>query len=229
MKSRSLPKSTFDFLTTLSKNNNRDWFNDNKDLYLKEYQHMINFADDLLIEMQKHDIIETASGKACLHRIYKDTRFSKDKVPYKTNWSGSFRRATKEKRGGYYFHLEPGNSFLAGGFFSPNAEDLKRIRQDIDYNYEDWNIILSSKKTKNSFRTLLGNQLTSSPKGFPKDHPAINLLRYKQFILKHRFTDEEVLSPGFINQISNTFQDLRPFFDHMSEILTTDANGISIL
>ena len=229
MSSESLPKSVFKFLTLVEKNNNREWFAENKATYLNELQHVISFADNLLAKMQSHDMLETQTGKACLHRIYKDTRFSKDKLPYKTNWSGSFIRATKEKRGGYYFHLELGNSYLAGGFFNPNSDDLKRIRQDIDHNYEEWYSVLNSDASKSTFGELSGSKLTTTPKGFDKDHTAIELLRHKQFILKHRFTDEEVLQPNFSTLLNESFKQLRPFFDLMSEILTTDANGISIL
>ncbi len=224
-----LPKSVFDFLDLVKNNNNREWFAENKNTYLNELQHVISFADNLLIKMQSHDLLETQSGKACLHRIYKDTRFSKDKLPYKTNWSGSFKRATKEKRGGYYFHLEMGNSFLAGGFFNPNNEDLKRIRQDIEHNYEEWYSILNSQDCTSTFRELSGSKLTTSPKGFDKSHIAIELLRHKQFILKHNFTNEEILDPNFSSILNESFKKLRPFFDHMSEILTTDSNGISII
>src|ERR1700746_1869465 len=111
--------SALDFLKQVKKNNNRDWFNDHKEKYLTEHEGIIKFADALLFEMNKHDVIETASGKKSFHRIYKNTRFSKAKTPYKTNWSGSFKRATKKRRGGYYFHIEAGNSFVAGGFWGP--------------------------------------------------------------------------------------------------------------
>lgn len=224
----TIQQSSFDFLKQLSKNNNRDWFNEHKNEFITEQQKMIVFSDALLSLMNKHDLIETASGKESLHRIYKDTRFSKDKTPYKTNWSGSFRRATKELRGGYYFHIEPGNTFMAGGFWGPNIDDLKRIRQDIDYNYEEWDDLFSSKIIQEHFGGLVGSQLTTSPKGFDKDHPGIEYLRYKQFILKHRFTDEEVLASDFVTNINQSFIKLRPFFDHMSEILTTDANGVAL-
>ncbi|MGZ4157514.1 MAG: DUF2461 family protein, partial [Bacteroidia bacterium] len=96
--------SNLDFLKQVKKNNNRDWFNSHKEKYLSEHEDIIAFADALLYEMNKHDVIETPSGKKSLHRIYRDTRFSKEKTPYKTNWSGSFKRATKRRRGGYYFH-----------------------------------------------------------------------------------------------------------------------------
>lgn len=224
-----IPKSSLDFLKDISKNNNREWFNKNKDRYLREYENMIAFADALLTEMRKHDHIETASGKDSLFRIYRDTRFSKDKTPYKNYWAGSFKRATKKLRGGYYFQIEPGNSFAAGGFFSPGPADLLRIRQDIDMNYADWKKLLSGKTIKTLFGELKGEKVTSAPKGFSKDNPAIGLLRHKQFYLQRNFTDKEVLNPDFLQHLNKTFKGLRPYFDYMSEVLTTDLNGVSKL
>ncbi|MBL7892656.1 MAG: DUF2461 domain-containing protein [Bacteroidia bacterium] len=224
----TIPASVFYFLKELSKNNNRDWFAKHKDRYISEHECMIAFADALLAEMNRHDHIETPSGKRSLYRIYKDTRFSKDKTPYKNNFSGGFRRATKKLRGGYYFHIQPGNTYVAGGFFGPNPEDLKRIREDIARNYEDWRKLFADKSFKQTFNKLQGEQVQTSPKGFSKDHPAIDLLRYKQFILKHSFTDKEVLAPGFLEQVNKTFKSMRPFFNYMSEVLTTDLNGVEV-
>ncbi len=164
-----------------------------------------------------------------MYRIYKDVRFSKDKTPYSTYWGGGFRRATKQLRGGYYFHIEPGNTYLAGGFFAPSTDYLQRIRQDIDLNYDEWREMLSQKTLVNTFGKLNGSQLTSAPRGYAKDHPAIDLLRYKQFYLKHKFTDKDICSPDFVKKVNDGFKKLRPFFNYMSEVLTTDANGVSIL
>ena len=229
MKNVLIPPSSLNFLKELKKNNNRDWFNKHKDRYLSEHQHIIAFADAFLAEMNKHDNIETPTGKKSLHRIYRDSRFSKDKTPYKVNWSGSFTRATKSLRGGYYFHIEPGNSFLGGGFWQPNPEDLKRIRQEIEFNAGELRKILKSKNFINTFGTLQGEQVKNAPKGFSSDHPDIDLLKYKQFLISHRFTDKEVLSPDFLKQANETFKKMRPFFDYMSHALTTDLNGVSLV
>jgi uncharacterized protein (TIGR02453 family) len=223
-----IPKTTFAFLNTLSKNNNRDWFANHKDIYTKEQSHIIDFADALLHELNKHDIIETPSGKKACYRIYRDVRFSKDKTPYCTYFSGSFRRATKYRRGGLYFHLEPNNSWLAGGFWSPNAEDLKRIREDIAFDATPLRKIIKNKSFTDTFGTLQGEQLKTSPKGFDATHEAIDLLRYKQFLLIRRFTDAEVLSESFLKNANQTYKNMRPFFDYMSEVLTTDLNGNQI-
>ncbi|HTB06762.1 MAG TPA: DUF2461 domain-containing protein [Bacteroidia bacterium] len=229
MAAYTIKKETLDFLKTLSKNNNRDWFNAHKEKYIKANTDMIGFADALLNEMNKHDKIETSSGKDSLFRIYRDVRFSKDKTPYSCRFSGSFKRATKKLRGGYYFHVEPGNSFLAGGFWGPEPADLQRIRQDIDMSYKDWRKMLTNKTLVSTFKKMEGEQISSAPRGYAKDHPAIDLLRYKQFILRYTFTDKEVCSPDFLKKVNDVFKKMRPFLDHMSEVLTTDGNGVSII
>jgi uncharacterized protein (TIGR02453 family) len=219
----TVPESVFSFLKDLKKNNNREWFNKHKSRYTKAHEDMISFADALLAEMNRHDIIETPSGKKSLYRIYNDVRFSKDKSPYKSSWSGGFRRATKQRRGGYYFHLEAGNSYAAGGFFNPNPEDLSRIRQEIAGNSKEFRAVLKSKEKV--FGKLSGQCLKMAPSGYSTSDPAIDLLRHKQFILKRTFTDAEVKSTAFLGLLNNTFRQMRPFFDHMSEVLTTDSNG----
>lgn len=229
MKHSAIPKSAIDFLKLVSKHNNREWFNAHKDQYLEAYGQIIGFADGLLEKMNEHDRIETESGKKSIYRIYADTRFSKDKNPYKTHWGMGFKRATQKLRGGYYLHLESGNSFIAGGFFAPNPDDLKRIRQDIDFNHEDWNNMLAGKQLVKTFGKLQGEQVATAPKGYAKDHPAIHLLRYKQFLLRHSFTDEQVLAKNFTANANDVFKSMRPFLDHMSEVLTTDLNGVSII
>jgi uncharacterized protein (TIGR02453 family) len=226
MSTISIPASALEFLKKLEKNNNRDWFARNKERYLQEYEQMVTFAGALLQQMNSHDHIETASGKEMLYRIYRDTRFSKDKTPYKNYWAFRMKRATRQLRGGYYFEIAPGDkSFAAGGFFSPNPADLLRIRKDIDYNYTDWKKILAGKKMAATFGALQGEKVLTAPRGFAKDHPAIQLLQHKQFYCMRRFTDAEVLHAGFLKELNQTFKNIRPWFDYMSDVLTTDLNG----
>ncbi|MCD6068796.1 MAG: hypothetical protein K0S33_3622 [Bacteroidetes bacterium] len=223
-----IPPSAFDFLKNVKKNNNRDWFALHKAEFEKEQKHIELFADALLKELNLHDLIETPTGRKSLHRIYRDTRFSKDKTPYKTNWSGSFKRATKQRRGGMYFHIEQGNSFIAGGFWAPSPEDLKRIRDDIAYDAAPLRKILKSKPFVSTFGTLKGEQIKTTPKGFDAENEGIDLLRYKQFLLVRNFTDKEVLSGTFLKEANQTFRNMRPFFDYMSEVQSSDVNGLSI-
>lgn len=220
-----IPSSAFAFLKQLKKNNNREWFSAHKEEYVQEQAYIHAFAEALLFELNKHDVIETPSGKKACYRIYRDVRFSKDKTPYCTYFSGSYRRATKYRRGGLYFHLEPGSSWLAGGFWSPNAEDLRRIRDDITYDDTPLRNIISDKTFVKTFGALRGEQLKTTPKGFSPDDKAIDLLRYKQFLLVRNLPDEEVLGKDFVQLANKTFMAMRPFLDYMSEVLTTDLNG----
>lgn len=224
-----ISKNNLTFLEKLNANNNRDWFQENKAEYEKNHQEIIGFADHLLSKLNQHDAIETVSGKKSLFRIYRDVRFSKDKSPYKTHWSGGFTRATKLRRGGYYFHIQPGgNSMVGGGFWGPNKEDLQRIREEIATDASELRAIISDPIFVETFGTLDGEQLKRAPKGFDPEHRDIDLLRYKQFIFSRNFTDQEVLASDFARTLDNCFQAMRPFFDYMSEVLTTDANGVPL-
>ena len=225
MYSSVIKKSTFDFLKKLSDNNNRDWFNAHKDQYLQAQANIEMFMDALIAKMNTHDDIETPSGKKSLYRIYNDVRFSKDKAPYNPRFSGYLRRLKPMLRGGYYIWIKPGASKIGCGFAYPNAADLKRIRLDIERNHSDWKRMLNRKSMQSTFGTMQGSKVITAPRGFPKDHPAIELLRYKQFWFEHSFSDREVLASDFVNNVSKTYKVIRPFFDYMSEVLTTDLNG----
>lgn len=226
----SITEDNLAFLKQLAKNNNRDWFADHKSDYTKQHENTIAFADELLSKLNQHDTIETLNGKKSLYRIYRDVRFSLDKSPYKTHWAGGFSRATKKLRGGYYFQIAPNNnSFIAAGFWAPNKEDLQRIREEIAVDADELRTILADKDFVKTFGELQGEQLKSAPKGFDKEHPNIDLLRYKQFIVTKRYTDSEVHDSDFADKVNDAFKNIRPFFDYMSEVLTTDANGNTIL
>ena len=225
MKSVGVSKSVFSFLRAIKKNNNRPWFNANKDRYLMAHEAMIEFAERLIAEVEKIDELVPMTGKQSLFRIYRDVRFSKDKSPYKLSMSGSLKRASKLRRGGMYYHIEPGNSFLAGGFWNPNKDDMKRIREELANDGDSLRKIISTAKVKRMFGSLRGEQLKTAPQGYPRDHPNIDLLRYKQMIFTRAFTDQEVQDSTFLREAVKTFQAMHPFFDYMSEVLTTDANG----
>ncbi|MGN7986338.1 DUF2461 domain-containing protein [Pedobacter sp. 22226] len=220
-----IQRSNIDFLVQLKKNNNRDWFNERKNEFLTEQANIENFASALLTGLNLHDVIETPSGKKSLYRIYRDTRFSADKTPYKTHWSGSFKRAGKNRRGGYYFHIEKGNTFVGGGFWGPSPADLKLIRDDIAFDAKPLRDIMNDKNFISSFGSLTGEQLKTTPKGFDAGHPDIDLLRFKQFLLIKRFDDETLLGENLLQHMGQAFKDMRPFFDYMSSVLSSDANG----
>lgn len=221
----TIQKSTFGFLKNLSKHNDRDWFHAHKDQYLEAKENAEAFVDALMAKMNLHDEIETPSGKKSLYRIYNDVRFSNDKTPYNPRFAGHLKRRKPLLRGGYYYWIKPGASRVGCGFTYPSPEDLKRIRLDIQDNYTDWRKLLNKKSIVSTFGIMHGEKVATSPKSFSIDHPAIDLLRYKQFWFEHSFTDQEVLSPDFLNTIDKTFKVIRPFFDYMSELLTTDLNG----
>jgi uncharacterized protein (TIGR02453 family) len=229
MKKIAIDRPTLTFLADLEKHNDRDWFLAHKERYQTALDNMRAFADALIERMKRHDRIETASGKESLQRIYNDQRFHKERPPYKTRFSGGLARMKPALRGGYYFSIKPGASFLACGFFAPEAADLKRIRMDILYDHETWERLLHAKNLRRNFGALEGDRLKTAPRGFPKDHAAIDLLRRTQFLLRHPLTDKEVLAPNFVDEVSTIFKSVRPLFDHMSEVLTSDENGNSLL
>ena len=224
-----IEKSTFDFLKKLKRNNNREWFQKNKNLHLKAQSNVSAWIDQLIQEMNKHDRLQTASAKESLYRIYNDVRFSKDKTPYSPRFAGYLKREKPALRGGYYYWIKPGESRVGCGFTYPNSEDLKRIREDIEENFEAWRKILSGKKLRSTFGGMQGEKVKTSPRGFAKDHPAIEFLRHKQFWFERSFTDKEVLSTDFLYRVTETFKAIRPFFDYASEVLTTDKNGELII
>jgi uncharacterized protein (TIGR02453 family) len=226
----AIQKSTLEFLNQLKVNNNREWFERNKERYRAAHENMIGFMDSLIAEMNKVDNIETISGKKSLFRIYRDVRFSKDKTPYKPNFAGSFSRLGKHLRGGYYLRIRPGESFLAGGFWEPNKEDLFRIRKEIEVDATEFREILEDKNFQHYFgNTFKGDELKTAPRGFDKEHPDVDLLRKKGFIAVRNFTDDEVLSPNFSLEVDKSYKALRPFFNLFSDILTTNLNGESII
>jgi len=219
-------KHTLNFLKELGKNNNKPWFTEHKQDFEKAKGEVGKLSQDLVAHMLKHDNIDP---KPKLFRIYRDVRFSKDKTPYKKSLSGSMKRNTPALRGGYYFHIEPGNSFLAGGFWGPEPKDLLHIRQQIQLDAEPLRKVINSKAFKDYFGELEGESLKTAPKGFEKDDPNIDLIRMKGLIVTKYFNDKEVASGNFVEQLNEGFKNMRPFFDVMSEYLTTNLNGESLL
>ncbi len=217
--------TTLQFLKDLVENNNRPWFQEHKDQYTNALENMKEFLADVKAGMDKIDHLESMK----LMRIYRDVRFSKDKSPYKRNFGTGFKRATAALRGGYYLHIEPGASFAGGGFWGPDSKDLKRIRKEFEMDDKHIRKIISTKKFRDFFGALEGEGVKTAPKGFDKDHPAIDLIRKKQFIVKRSFTDEEVLDPNFDKTVVDTFKAMKPFFNYMSDVLTTNLNGESII
>lgn len=220
-----LTNSTFEYLDLLKKNNNRDWFTDNKKRFEVENKNAKNFFTEVLADLEKIDSIERMQ----VFRIYRDVRFSKDKTPYKTHFSVGFTRTKPLLRGGMYLHIEDGGSFVGGGFWEPNNEDLQRIRKELELDASELRAIINDDTFKQFFKNgLEGEELKTAPKGFDKTHPDIDLIRKKQFLIGRNFSNKEVLASNFKDEVVKTFAAMRPFFDYMSDVLTTDLNGESL-
>ncbi|WJJ95437.1 DUF2461 domain-containing protein [Algibacter luteus] len=222
-----VPNAVFTFLSKLEKNNNRDWFNEHKTEFKAIEKEVKAFYNSVFENLNKHDDID----KVKLFRIYRDVRFSKNKLPYKTHFGGSFHRTKPRLRGGYYLHMQPNNeSFIATGFWEPAPADLLRIRKEFEMDDSEIRDILADKKFNKVWgNTFVGDEVKTAPKGFSKDHKAIDLIKKKQYIFTKKFTDKEVQSDQFINEIDAAFKAVRPYFNYMSDVLTTDLNGVSLV
>lgn len=220
-----LNPAIFRFFKKLTKNNNRKWFEQNKSEFKALETDVKQFGEALKDQLNQNDSIDRFK----VFRIYRDVRFSKDKTPYKTHFGLTWHRTKPEFRGGYYLHLKPDDIFLACGFWDPAPADLKRIRQEIDLDGEEYRNLINAPAFKNIWGELQGNKVRTSPKGYAKDHPDIDLLRLKQHIFMIRYTEEEVTARDFMNRLDAAIQAVRPFVDYMSAVLTTNANGESLV
>lgn len=219
-----LQNSIFQFLTQLKENNNREWFAENKKAFQVEEKLAKTFFTGVYTDLEKIDSLD----KMQVFRIYRDVRFSKNKLPYKNHFSVGFNRAKPLLRGGMYLHLENNASFVGGGFWEPNAGDLFRMRKEIEMDASELRAIIAEESFQKYFKSIEGEELKTAPKGFDKTHPDIDLIRKKQFLLTRSFTNKEVLSANFQSEVIATFKAMRPFFDYMSDVLSTDLNGESL-
>ncbi len=219
-------KNNFQFLKDLQKNNNRDWFTENKPTFTEIQNHVKKVFLEMQADLEKHDEIE----KMKVYRIYRDVRFSKDKTPYNPRFAVSFSRLGKQLRGGYFLQIKPGETLLGGGFWQPEKDDLFRLRKEIEQDATEFREILEDKEYVKYFGGQFGgDELKSAPRGFDKEHKDIDLLRKKGFIAIRNFTDAEVLLPNFLSELDDTFRALRPFFNLFSDVLTTNLNGESLV
>ncbi|WP_445382211.1 DUF2461 domain-containing protein [Robiginitalea sp. IMCC43444] len=225
MNSPVISEEALEFLKKLKENNNRQWFEARKKEFKKHQNAVKEFYTALSDRLREHDEID----KVKLFRIYRDVRFSADKTPYKPHFAGSFSRMGEALRGGYYLRIRPGESFIAGGFWQPNKEDLLRIRKELEMDAASFRHCIGQKGFREIWGQLQGEEVKTAPKGFDRNHPDIDLIRKKAFIFTREFSDKEVLAPDFMVQVNESFKAIRPYFDLMSEILTTDLNGESLL
>ncbi|MFV5699455.1 DUF2461 domain-containing protein [Flavobacterium sp. ZT3R17] len=222
-----LSKDTLQFLDDLKANNNRDWFLENKKRYeavKKEYQQLVT---DLLDVMKPMDpSLEMLEVKNCTFRINRDIRFSKDKTPYKSHlgvWLSSGAKGMN--RSGYYLHLEKGASFIAGGLYCPEAQDLKKMRKEIAYFHDDLEAILNEKDFKREFKDFDRNEkdtLKNPPRGYEKEHPAIEFLKLKSFECSQRIDISEVTKKDFVATMSKKLITLKPLNDFINRALTSE-------
>jgi len=213
------------FFAELETNNNREWFEPQKKRFKALEAEMKQFSADLVEAMNEHDSIDRYK----LFRLYRDVRFSKDKTPFKTHFGISFHREKPALRGGYYLHIKPGDNFIATGFWNPDKDDLKRIRKEMEIDAEEFRDIMAEPSFKTIWGNLEGEEVKTAPKGFSKEDPSIDLIKKKAYLFTKRYSDKEVLSKDFLQQVNADFQAVRPFFDYMSSVLTTDLNGVSLL
>ncbi|RMZ58834.1 DUF2461 domain-containing protein [Chryseobacterium nematophagum] len=217
--SAMLSQKTFDFLKKLSKNNDREWFNENKKLYTEAQENIISFLEELIKEMGSFDEeLAKIDAKKSLFRIYRDTRFSKDKAPYKTNFGASLGMGKGSQKGGYYLHLEPNKSFLAGGIYMPESSVLKEVRKEISLYGEDFLKILNHTNFKKHFPMLdQEDKLVKIPQGFEKEDPMAEYLKLKSFIVVYNIKDEEILNnKNTTKEFTKIFKLMKPFNDFLN-------------
>jgi len=220
-----IEKASLKFLADLSKNNNREWFSEHKPRYLMANDNAKALKSAIEAELNKIDEIE----KSKLYRIYRDVRFSKDKTPYNPNFRMSFTRAGAHRRGGYYLSIGPRQVYVAAGFWAPESSDLKLIREHISADPKPLRKLLKSKKFVDTFGTLQGEQLKNSPRGFDKEHPDADLLKYKQYYVNRELPKALATDDRLVKEIVKTYKAVRPWFDYMTDILTHDLNGRSLI
>lgn len=217
-----LAKESLDFLKKLEKNNDREWFNANKDAFVRANDNFIAIAGDLVGRISKFDPeIAGMDPKPCVFRIYRDVRFSKDKSPYKTNLGAFFAPGGKKAmRPGYYFHVQPGMFFSAAGKYMPDPTELLKIRTAIAANTKEFLKIVESKKFVERFKEIHGESLVKPPKGFAADHPAIEYLKLKSFTVGENFTEKEALGKDYPKMLAESFKAAYPLVTFLRNALT---------
>ena len=213
----NISASTLQFLNTLEKNNNRDWFNENKNLYLEAKEDVELFVENLIQEIATFDEeILKIDPKKAVFRIYRDVRFSKNKIPYKTHFGASLGMGKGTKISGYYLHIEPGKSFVAGGVYNPEPAVLKQIRNEIRASGEDLLNIIEQKDFRNNFRGLsVEHKLQRVPAGFEKDDPMAEYLKLRSFTVSHPISDEALLDPHAAKNFAKIMKSIKPLNDFL--------------
>lgn len=216
--------STFEFLNDLAANNERNWFHQNKARHDAARKDVLDFTADLIQHLSKIDVLipENLDPGTCVMRIYRDIRFSKDKTPYKENFGVGISPNGKNFNGpGYYLHIQPDESFLAGGCWMPEPELLRSIRQEIDYNGADLHHVIDNSAFKQYFGLIDDEyKLKTVPKGYASDHPDIELLKLKSFSFSHKLSNKTLTGPGAVNEVAKGFQILSPFITFLRNAIS---------
>ena len=215
-----LQGATVRFLKDLKKNNNKTWFEKNKSAYLDAKEDIDQFVQQVIDGLGKIDAdIALLTPRDCVFRIYRDVRFSKDKLPYKTNMGAYFNKGGKKaSTAGYYFHCEPGQNMIGGGLWMPMGPELNKVRQEVDYSFEEWNKIVGQRNFKKYFPAGVDGieTLSRPPKGYDADNPAIEFLKMKSFVVRHSLTDADLQSKSLLKEVLKTFETMKDFIGFLN-------------
>lgn len=215
-----IPASTLKFLKDLKKNNTKTWFDNNRKTYETARLQYLETVGELIKEIAKFDpSIASQEPKDCLFRINRDVRFSKDKSPYKTNFGAYFNKGGKKSNGaGYYLHVEPGQAFAAGGMWMPLPADLVKIRQEIDYSFDEWKKFTGSAAFKKNFSGGVEADavLSRPPKGYEDTNPAIEFIKMKSFVVRKSLPDPLLQSKTFVKEVAATYKAMKPLVDFLN-------------
>jgi uncharacterized protein (TIGR02453 family) len=218
----TIKKSTLDFLTAIKCNNNRDWFIENRPRYLEAKENFESFVQEIINNLIVIEpIMKGLEVKSCVYRLNRDIRFSKDKSPYKSHLGAFIVRGGKkngDKFAGYYFHIEPGKSILAGGAYMPPSPWLSAIREKISEEPDELIKIINSKDFKKYFGKIDGEKLKTAPKGYPSDHLHIDLLKFKSYLVVNEVSDKLVLSNEYFDLVLNVFKAMKPLNDYLNDL-----------
>ena len=217
-------KEILEFLRALAENNNKAWFDANRPWYEKVRASFIVMVQDTIAEIGKEYDLGDLEAKKCLFRINRDVRFSANKSPYKNNFSAAISPGgKKDDMIGLYIHIQPGESFLAGGCYSPLPEHLAAVRQEIDFNLAKLEAVIADKEFIAYYQTLRGEKLKTSPKGYDADNPAIEFLKMKQFYVSHSYSDSQIEKASLAKESAKAYRLLRPFVEYLQEATTPNV------
>ena len=215
----TITPETLDFFKQIEENNNKIWFENNRPIYETAKANYLEFMGELIPKIKQIDQIVEKDLKKYASRIHRDVRFSKNKSPYKNNISSLIERALDFKKCPFYIHIQPNGSFMGAGVYQPDSALLKRVRQEIDYNSSELHKIIGKPSFKETFGKITGDSLVRPPKGYDENNPNIELLKLKFYIVRKDFTDEEVMSPDFVDRIAEMYREALPFLEFLDNTI----------